>query len=78
MIDDISFSGDGRYLALGTDSPHVMVFDAETGECISKVNVRWPSRVVAWHPTEPIMAVGVEDKGGAPCSMRMVSFTNLR
>ena len=50
--------------------------DSSTGECVAKIDLRFSGRELAWHPTENIIAVGVDDKGGAPASMRLITFPN--
>ena len=41
---------------------------------MAKIDVRFHGRGVAWHPTENVIALGVDDKGGAPASMRLITF----
>jgi THO complex subunit 3 len=73
-MEGLSFSGSGRHIAVALNSNHLMICDTDSGHCVLKIDTRHNGRAVAWHPTENLIALGIDDKGSSPCSMRMVSF----
>ena len=61
----ISFSGDGRRIAIGGDSPDMYICDTNTGETQCIVDCRGNPERVNWHPNLDIVAVGLSDKGSS-------------
>jgi len=61
-VKSLCFSGDGGHLAVTTDdSPDVHVCDTETGDLVLQVSTGTPTiNAVAWHPSRPLLAVGLE------------------
>lgn len=79
--DEVTFSGDGRRLALKTGPAEVSVFDAVTGELLGKVGAGVPVKDVClgWgfseEDLEPIELVGIEDANAPDSPHSVVDVT---
>ena len=62
-VNALAFSADGRYLASGGDDKKVLLVDLQTGEEIDRLQAGANFLSLAFHPTQPLLAYGMEDGG---------------
>lgn len=77
-IRNISFSGDGQYLAGISDQPILAIINSDTGDVINKINTRNRVTTVAWHPssTTQLIAVALDDRSPTAQCLKFVTFPN--
>mmetsp|Transcript_33488 Transcript_33488/g.66415 ORF Transcript_33488/g.66415 Transcript_33488/m.66415 type:complete len:113 (-) Transcript_33488:39-377(-) len=73
-VRGMSFSGDGCYLAVVAEDPHVTICDSETGEVLTRVATRQKLNSLAWHPSQSLLCVAAEDKSASPQYLRFIRF----
>jgi WD40 repeat protein len=59
--NDLSFSGDGNFLAIGCDSGRIAIMDAETGAGVKEWSQKDAVMSIAFHPSESLLIIGGMD-----------------
>lgn len=78
----VAFSGDGERFCAATNSPSLDIYSSWAGEKVLELDLKVKTKLVAWHPTQNIIAFASEPEApkahsAAPAKqkhLRMVSF----
>ncbi len=61
-VRSIAFSGDGRFLASGSDNRILKIWDLQSKRAIHSFNTGWFVRSVAFHPNDSLVGCGSYDR----------------
>eukprot|EP00597_Dinobryon_sp_UTEXLB2267_P011493 CAMPEP_0170128898 /NCGR_PEP_ID=MMETSP0020_2-20130122/21485_1 /TAXON_ID=98059 /ORGANISM="Dinobryon sp., Strain UTEXLB2267" /LENGTH=234 /DNA_ID=CAMNT_0010362987 /DNA_START=73 /DNA_END=774 /DNA_ORIENTATION=- len=56
-VRDMSYSGDGKFIAAVSEDPVLAICDADTGDFVCKINSRYKANSLSWHPKRNLLAV---------------------
>eukprot|EP01038_Epipyxis_sp_PR26KG_P009553 gene9553-12866_t len=74
-IKSISFSGDGQHIAISSSSESCFIVDTNTTEVVAKVPYMKKLSSVAWHPTQNVIALAIDDQRTSLHQfLRLISF----
>ena len=61
-VRSVGWSPDGNSVASASDDKTIKVWNAQTGQCVSTLNVDSGVKAVAWSPDAKVLASGSDDK----------------
>ena len=61
-VRSVAWGPDGKNIASGGDDKTIKVWNAQTGQCVSTLNVDSGVNAVAWSPDAKVLASGSDDK----------------
>jgi THO complex subunit 3 len=74
-VKSLTFSGDGRRIAASTEAGTILVCDSLSSDIVGKHVLPRLDRAthIAWHPTVPVIALGVDSKAPIASYLRLLT-----